>query len=333
MSFLEKEFDITTKVSRLTGLCLVAKAPRKGGLRFESHWRSWDAIYGIVLNSVCIAFEASILMFILYNELSEGVFSVAVFNILVVAMYIKGTAGITMYVVFGTKFVSILNDMVTFEERIRYQPANEPECLFSASRWWGVARWTTITACVVTRYAMYQEFSANHDAVAAAVVTSIWSVASVFVVYVASAEAHALARLIYRVLSEYTSHLSASTLLAVRHGTSADLPHNTFTMLQDLRLKYLKLGHIAARLNEILQFSTLLSVTSSLVILCTSAYIVTHPGESFIKLLFSACYCVYIVIELLELVLSSTNLKDQTAASVLSFTILLVQTGQEFKAG
>ncbi|KAL1466096.1 hypothetical protein MTO96_042952 [Rhipicephalus appendiculatus] len=112
MSFLEREFDITTKVSRLTGLCLVAKAPRKEDLRFESHWRSWDAIYGIVLNSVCIAFEASILMFILYNELSEGVFSVAVFNILVVAMYIKGTAGITMYVIFGTKFVSILNDMV-----------------------------------------------------------------------------------------------------------------------------------------------------------------------------------------------------------------------------
>ncbi|KAH7938755.1 hypothetical protein HPB52_000174 [Rhipicephalus sanguineus] len=180
MSFLETEFDITTKVSRLTGLYLVAKAPGKQSPRFETHWRSWNAIYGIVLNSVCVAFEASILMFILYNELSEGVFSVAVFNILIVAMYIKGTAGITMYVLFGKKFVSILNEMVTFEERIRYQPANDPHFWLSA-----------------------------------------------------------------------------------------------------------------------------------LVILCTSAYIVTHPGESFIKLLFAACYCVYIVIEMLELVLSSTNLKDQ----------------------
>ncbi|KAL3187293.1 hypothetical protein MRX96_025598 [Rhipicephalus microplus] len=311
MTYLEKEFDITTKVSRLTGLSLVTKAPRKEGLRFESHWRSWDAFYGILLNSVCMAFEASILLFILYNELSGGAFSVAVFNILIVAMYIKAISGISMYVLFGTKFVSILNDMVTFEEHIRYQRAHELECLFSARRLWGVARWTTLTACVVTRYAMYQEFTATHHAAAAAAVTSIWSVPSAFVVYVASSAAHTLARLIYRVLSEYTSHLSAATLLAVRHGPSADPPYGSFAVLQDLRLNYLKLGRIAGRLNEILQFSTLLSVTSSLVILCTSAYIITHPGESFIKLLFSACYSVYIVIELLELVLSSTNLKDQ----------------------
>ncbi|KAH8032230.1 hypothetical protein HPB51_024007 [Rhipicephalus microplus] len=285
MSYLEREFDITAKVSRLTGLSLVTKAPRKEGLRFESHWRSWDAFYGILLNSVCMAFEASILLFILYNELSGGAFSVAVFNILIVAMYIKAISGISMYVLFGTKFVSILNDMVTFEEHIRYQRVHELECLFSARRLWGVARWTTLTACVVTRYAMYQEFTATHHAAAAAAVTSIWSNTPV---------------------TFLLRHF-----LAVRHGTSADPPYGSFAVLQDLRLNYLKLGRIAGRLNEILQFSTLLSVASSLVILCTSAYIITHPGESFIKLLFSACYTVYIVVELLELVLSSTNLKDQ----------------------
>ncbi|KAH6923817.1 hypothetical protein HPB50_007537 [Hyalomma asiaticum] len=313
MTYLESEFDITTRISKLTGLYLVAKAPDEEGLRFENRWSSCQAVYGIVLNSICTVFEISLLIFILYNEFSERVFSVAVFNILLVALYIKVSTGIAMYVLFGTKFVSILNDMARFEELIGYQPVSATYSCFSVRKLRAAARWLMITACVMSRYAMYEELSDTPATAASAAVSSVWSMVSAFIVYIASAEAHSLARLIYRVLSEYARHLSALALFATRIDGVADLPKNGYALLQDVRLKYLKLGHIARRLNEILQFSTFLSVTLSMVLLCTSVYIITHPGESLKKLVFSACYCVYIAFELYEMVLASTNLKDQVS--------------------
>ncbi|KAH7933333.1 hypothetical protein HPB49_011599 [Dermacentor silvarum] len=279
--------------------------------RFEAHLRSWQAAYGIILHSVCIAFEASVLFFMLYGDLTEGVFSVAVLNILLIAMCVKGAAGMAVYLIFGRQFVSILNEMVTFEEFICYQPVSDTHCWFSARKLWEVSRWITITAYVTSRYAMYQELSAGQTTFLAAAASSLWSVASVFVVSIASAEAHSLARLIYRVLSDYMRHLSALALLTAKTDSAAHPARNSSALLQDIRLKYLKLKLIAGRLNEILQFSTLVSVTLSLVLVCTSGYVVTHPGESLRKLLFSACYCAYILLELAELVLSSTNLKDQ----------------------
>ncbi|XP_077492419.1 uncharacterized protein LOC144103626 [Amblyomma americanum] len=304
---------------------------------------------------------------------------------MLLAMFVKATAGIAAYVLFSRKFVSVLNDMALYEETIRYKPDSGSGFPILTLTLWAVFRSLATTAYIASRYLMYQEISVQQPKALALAVSSVWSVASLFVVYVISNEVYSLATMMYGVLTEYLRHLSDLTQSIMKSETSLCSSKAGFA-LQKLRLEYLKLRMIVGGLNDILPYSMLVSVTCSLVLLCTSAYVVTHPGDSWRKHVFSTCYGINLILELFKLVQASTNLKKKAlkmhemldaiptyhvpshviaqihlfkesmdcsqlclnafglftldkslllsmAASVLTFTILLVQTGQEYKTG
>ncbi|KAH9378164.1 hypothetical protein HPB48_011944 [Haemaphysalis longicornis] len=311
MSILEKQFRAATSVSKVTGLSFITMSTNKGNLRFSIRFKTLGTAYGILLNGACICFESSVLLFKFFREIYEEQFGSTIFDIMLMTMFLKVAGGIGTYVFTARKLVCILNDMAAFERHIHFSRERTHGPCLSSRRLWILARSLSVGAFIASRYVTHEEFAAGQPAIIARAVSSIWSSVSVFVVYVASSAEHTLASMIYHVLGLYVDHLSSLVKLRTPSSSSVHKSANEWRVLQALRLKYLQLRRIVDSLNDILQYSALVSVTCSLVLLCLSAYFVVHPGASWTKLVFTICYFVLITLELTELVLSAANLKNK----------------------
>ncbi|XP_040062744.1 uncharacterized protein LOC8023916 [Ixodes scapularis] len=164
----------------------------------------------------------------------------------------------------------------------------------------------------LSRYLFFGELTSERPPSTATMATSAFVIVSTVVLTSACNFVHAIATLVYDLFTDDLGDLVAVAKVRLSPGSMLWGPR-TARVLEDTRLKYLAMRKIIQELNDVLQYSTFVTVTCTLLTLCTCAYLISETESSWGKLVFTASYAVASSLELVHITVSMSQLKEQAS--------------------
>ncbi|CAN8022600.1 unnamed protein product [Ixodes persulcatus] len=273
-------------------------------------FRSLYSLYAMFIVGGCVIYEILLLHFKVSDDSSSTTFSNAVFNTLLVIIAIRIAANVSIILSLSGKLADVLNHAEDFKASLPVKSGLQRKrrnFIDLLRRFLMVLSFAVFT---LSRYLFFGELTSQRPPSIAKMATSAFVIVSTVVLSSACHFVHTIATLVYDLFTDDLSDLVAVAKVRLSPGSMLWSPR-TARVLEDMRLKYLAMRKIVQELNDVLQYSTFVTVTCTLLTLCTCAYLISETESSWGKLVFTASYAVASSVELLHITVSVSQLKEQ----------------------
>lgn len=310
---IEERFNSVAQLIRLTGFLFIEKRSKGGTCSFTTSFWSWSSVYGLLVVGSAMMWEAALLYFKVKGDMATASFKNAVFDTLIVILNVRSFFGVTMVLVFSKKLAQILTSTNRFSSSLLRNPKVKTKRVF-ARRLRYVIRLLGLSAVAFTRFHSFEDLRSGLPGELAELTSSAWSLLTIVVIGIAVNSLHALILIVSDECLDCLIHLR--NLPALRLSSESLLcQQRTTIVLEELRLKYLKLREILQEVNVILRYSTTLFALLCVMGLCTCAFIMAESRNSLPKIFFLLGCAIIFSAELVEITLSSATLRHEVSST------------------